>query len=293
MLRNIIEQCIEFQQPILLNFVDFKKAFDSIHRESLWKIAALYGIPQKYIKIIKNMYLNSSCCIKTENGNSELFNIETGARQGCILSIFPFLLVIDFILKNAIDNTQNGIQWYNQQHLADLDFVDDIVLIAKTFKELEDLTYGLYDGGSKVRLKVSDEKTKSMQIMETSNNRLWIQNKPIEDVNAFAYHGSIVSTEGGTKEDIKRTLGKAMGFFRKLQKIWSLISISMRIKLQLYNTIVLPTALYASKTWKSTTAISKKFYVFHQRRLRKILKISYLDYIANYEVIRRAQSRRL
>ena len=33
-LRNIIEQCTEFQQPILLNFVDFKK-FDSIHRESL------------------------------------------------------------------------------------------------------------------------------------------------------------------------------------------------------------------------------------------------------------------
>ena len=47
MLRNIIEQCTEFQQPILLNFVDFKKAFDSIHRESLWKIAALYGIPEK------------------------------------------------------------------------------------------------------------------------------------------------------------------------------------------------------------------------------------------------------
>ena len=40
-LRNI-EQCIEFQQPISLNSVDFKKAFDSIHRESLWKIAALW-----------------------------------------------------------------------------------------------------------------------------------------------------------------------------------------------------------------------------------------------------------
>ena len=35
MVKNMIEQCIEFQQPILLNFVDFKKVFDSIHRESL------------------------------------------------------------------------------------------------------------------------------------------------------------------------------------------------------------------------------------------------------------------
>ena len=84
-----------------------------------------------------------------------------------------------------------------------------------------------------------------------------------------------------------------MAFFRKLQKIWSLISISMRIKLQLYNTIVLPTALYDSKTWKSTAAISKKLDVFQQRCLQKILKISYLDHITNYEVIRRAQSRQL
>ena len=223
--------------------MDFKKAFDSIHRESLWKIAALYGIPQKYIKIIKNMYLNSSCCLKTKNGNTEFLNIETGARQECILSQFPFLLVIYFILNNAIDDTEHGIEWCNQQHLADLDFVDNIVLIAKTFTELDDLTYRLYDEGSKVGVKVSDEKTKSMQIIETSNNRLSIQNKQIEDVDAFAYLGSVVSTEGGAEEDIQRRIGRAMGVFKILQKIWSLTSISVKIKLQLYNTIVLPTAL--------------------------------------------------
>ena len=65
--------------------------------------------------------------------------------------------MLDFIVKNAIDNTEHGIQWYNQQHLADLDFADDIVLIAKTFTELEDLTCGLYDEGSKIGLKVSKQ----------------------------------------------------------------------------------------------------------------------------------------
>ena len=153
-----------------------------------------------------------------------------------------------------------------------MDVCDETFLIAKTFRELEDLTYGLYDEGFKVGLKVSDEKTKPMQIMETSNNRLSIQNKQIEDVDAFAYLGSVVSTEGGTEEDIKRRIGKAMGFFQKLQKIWSLTSISMKIKLQLYNTIVLPTALYASETWNSTAAISNKLDVFYQICLREILK---------------------
>ena len=173
--------------------------------------------PTKIPQIIKNIYLNSGCCIKTENDSSEFFNIETGARQEYLLSPFLFLLVMDFILKTEIDDTKHGIQWYNQQHLADLDFAHDIVLIARTFGELEDLTYRLYDEEFKVGLKVNDEKTKSMQIMDTSNNRLSIQNKQIEDVDAFAYLGSVVSTEGGAEEDIKRRLGKAMWVFQKFQ----------------------------------------------------------------------------
>ena len=130
-----------------------------------------------------------------------------------------------------------------------------------------------------------------MRIMTSNNSRISVQNKKIEDVNEFVYLGSVISIEGGADEDIKRRLGKGMGVFRKLQKIWSLTSIRLKIKLQLYNSIVLPTALYASETWKSTAAISKRLNVFHQRCLRKILKISYLDHITNEEVLRRSQAR--
>ena len=35
---NIIEQCAEWQKSIYINFIDFSKAFDSMHRETLWKI---------------------------------------------------------------------------------------------------------------------------------------------------------------------------------------------------------------------------------------------------------------
>ncbi|GAG69788.1 unnamed protein product [marine sediment metagenome] len=48
-LRNIVEQVNEWQASLLLNFVDFEKAFDSIHLESLWTIMKKYGIPNKII----------------------------------------------------------------------------------------------------------------------------------------------------------------------------------------------------------------------------------------------------
>jgi len=34
-LRNIIEQGVEFQQPLSINFIDLKKTFDSVQRQSL------------------------------------------------------------------------------------------------------------------------------------------------------------------------------------------------------------------------------------------------------------------
>jgi len=40
-LRNIIDQSLRWQVPLFINYVDFKNDFDSIHRESLWRILKL------------------------------------------------------------------------------------------------------------------------------------------------------------------------------------------------------------------------------------------------------------
>ena len=52
-LRNIIKQCTEWQRQLIINLIDFEKVFDSIHRESLWKILRQYGIPTKIVNLIK------------------------------------------------------------------------------------------------------------------------------------------------------------------------------------------------------------------------------------------------
>ncbi len=81
-MRTIIEQSLEYQTPLIISFIEFKKAFDSIHRESLWKTLKVYGVPDKFINIFKTLYLNSSYCVKTKVRNTEMFDIKTGVRQG-------------------------------------------------------------------------------------------------------------------------------------------------------------------------------------------------------------------
>ena len=52
-LRNIIEQSTEWQSALHVHFLDFEKAFVSIHRDSLWQFIQSYGIPSKMISMMK------------------------------------------------------------------------------------------------------------------------------------------------------------------------------------------------------------------------------------------------
>ena len=80
-LRTIIEKTIAYQIPIYMHFIDFRKAFDSIHRDNMWKIMTYYGIPEKYVRLLKEMYNGTKCCVRLEQGTTNSFEVETGVRQ--------------------------------------------------------------------------------------------------------------------------------------------------------------------------------------------------------------------
>ena len=62
-LRIIIEQCTEWQRQLYISFVDFEKAFDRNHGDSLWHILRAYGISLRIVQIIKSFYHNFPCSV--------------------------------------------------------------------------------------------------------------------------------------------------------------------------------------------------------------------------------------
>ena len=55
-LRTLIEQSLEWNSPLYINFIDFEKAFDSVHHDTLWNILRSYGFPGRVINILSSMY---------------------------------------------------------------------------------------------------------------------------------------------------------------------------------------------------------------------------------------------
>ncbi|KAJ8356884.1 hypothetical protein SKAU_G00196780 [Synaphobranchus kaupii] len=55
-LRIIVEQSLEWNSPFYINSIDYEKAFDSVDRETLWKLLRHYGVPKKLISLIQYTY---------------------------------------------------------------------------------------------------------------------------------------------------------------------------------------------------------------------------------------------
>ena len=81
-LRNIIKQSIEWQSSLCVNFIDFEKAFDSVHRDSLWLIMRSYGIPSKIINMVKALYADFECAVVEGQDTTQWFKIKTGVKKG-------------------------------------------------------------------------------------------------------------------------------------------------------------------------------------------------------------------
>lgn len=285
-LRNILEQCSEWNRQLYVNFIDYEKAFDSIHRDSLWQILRAYGIPQRIVNIIKCFYSNFTCCV----GQGDLsFEIKTGVRQGCVMSSVLFNIAIDWVLRRTMEDQRRGIRWTPFSTLEDLDFADDIALLSHTRQHIQEKTDRLSMFSAQVGLKISLKKTEAMCVNVPSPSKIRVAGQDISYTDKFTYLGSMLCQDGGTGVDIQNRLNKARGAFMSLRPVWRSASYSTKTKLRIYQSCVLSTLLYGCECWRMTERDLSKLASFHTTSLRKILRIFWPQKISNDQLLKQTK----
>ncbi|KAL4082808.1 hypothetical protein QTP88_029464 [Uroleucon formosanum] len=84
-IKQIMEKSHEFDQDIYLLFVDFKQAYDSTKRSSLWRAMIVFGILAKLVRLVKVCVQNSKYKVKFKSVMLEDFPVETGLTRRCII----------------------------------------------------------------------------------------------------------------------------------------------------------------------------------------------------------------
>ena len=116
-----------------------------------------------------------------------------------------------------------------------------------------------------------------------------VKGQRLQVVDKFTYLGSTLSRVVQIDDEVNVRIVKASAAFGRLRgSIWDRSGIRLYTKLKVYRSVVLPTLLYACKTWTVYQRHAKRLYHFHTSCLRKLLKIKWQDSIRDTEVLKSA-----
>ena len=94
-LLHILSETQKSTSPCGLLFLDAEKAFDRLEWQYLWHVLQKFHFGPKFIKMIQVLYANPSARVCIGGAISDLFAINRGTKQGCLLSPLIFDLSID------------------------------------------------------------------------------------------------------------------------------------------------------------------------------------------------------
>ena len=226
-LRRIIEEAQINHIPAVFDFVDFRKAFDSVSREWLFDIPAAYGVPQEISKAIRAAYTNTTAQVITKDCNTEFFPLRLGVLQGDTLAPYLFIIVIDYLMLTYNKNRENlGLtitqrlsRRFPATYFTGTDFADDIPLLPNSIEDAQYLLSLVIKTVKEVGLSINEDKTEyiSYNTPNPRNDTILANEKPLKKVNDFRYLGSWVDN---SEKDTKTRKAEARAAIRKLDNIW-------------------------------------------------------------------------
>jgi len=102
-----------------------------------------------------------------------------------------------------------------------------------------------------------------------------VDGNPVDSVSTFTYLGSLQSSDGYCRPDVRKQITLASSVMSSLDCIWKERWLPLSIKIPVYLALVQSVLLYASETWTLTSADAKSLEAFHMKCQRRILRISW------------------
>lgn len=271
-LDQIIEKHVEYQQKLYIAYIDYAKAFDSISHKSIWDALEQQNLQSTYINIIKDIYRKSTSRVKLDRQGPE-FNIRRGVKQGDPLSPKIFIAVLQNIMKD-LRWDKKGIN-IDGNNLSNLRFADDIVLFAKSSKQLQEMLIELNVASENIGLQLNTSKTKIAT--NSTKDTIIINQTTIEYVESYKYLGKEISFQSTRHlDEIERRINMTW------KKYWSNKEIlksklPITLKKKVMDSNLLPCLTYGAQTWIFNKKNMSKIRTCQRAMERSILGIKIMD----------------
>lgn len=282
-LRLLAEKAKRNGKKIYNCFIDFQKAFDTIKHKIIWTVLRSYGVNNKLVVLLENIYGKSRSAVRIGIDLGEWFPSSVGTRQGDPLSPLLFIAYLERIMDQT--TSKNGGINVSGTIINNLRFADDIDLINEDHislqNQMEQLSKMAKEGGLMVNIK----KTKTMVFGDRNiDQQMEVNDEKIENVEEFEYLGSLLTWDNNCSKEIKRRINKATGAMASMKHMWYSRKLTVESKIKLLTTCVFSILLYASETWTLKETDKQKLLAFEMRCYRRILRIHWMDMVRNIDI---------
>ena len=215
--------------------------------------------------------------------------IQAGVLQGDTLAPFLFIVVLDYALRKALEGNEGNLgltlkprqsRRIGPQTITDLDFADDIALLANSLNEAEELLQMVEAAALTVGLTMNAKKTKAMIFNVPPTTITSLDGSDLEILEDFKYLGAWI---GSGEKDFNIRKAQAWRACNSMNKIWK-SSLPRNTKTKLFTTTVESVLVYGAETWTITTRFRKALDGCYTRLLRKALNVTWQSHTTNKDL---------
>ena len=127
----------QFKKFPIVSYLDIKAAYDSVDRSILFDDCIEKGIHPIVVEMLKQLFEFNKAKVSINGNTTQSFRMKAGVQQGSILSPLLYSIFIDKVVKELQKGP--GIEMENGTKINNLLYADDIAIISKTAKDMNNL----------------------------------------------------------------------------------------------------------------------------------------------------------
>ena len=257
-----VDDIMEFTERYNINgtmiCIDFKKAFDTVSRDFLFKTLHAYGFGYSFIQWIHTFYKNVSSCVLNNGFSTAPFSVERGVRQGDPLSAYLFIIVLEILCISVRRNKDiQGITVDTEEIKLEL-FADDLTGFLRNDHSLRKFMELVEAFGECSGLRINHEKS---EVMLLGNGRHYSLPNDTEIGDLKIKHSvKILGVHFTYDSRAKRRLNfdEIVTSIKQKLHIWRWRDLTIMGRIQIVKTFIIPIFLYRASMICSDQEFVKK-----------------------------------